>query len=102
MSEKTVNSTTEGLKKAVERIDSGWLTSKAQTKKSVIEPILRDLGWGDHDPREVVLEYSPLHSATGRVDYALRGPEKKPLVFVEAKKLGSADERGEEQLFPYA
>ena len=101
MSEKTVNDTTEGLKKAIERIGSGRLNSEAQTKKSVIEPILRDLGWDDHDPREVVLEYSPLHSATGKVDYALCGPEG-PLVFVEAKKLGSADEKGEQQLFRYA
>ena len=101
MSEKTVNDTTEGLKKAIEHIGSGLLNSEAQTKKSVIEPILRALGWDDHDPREVVLEYSPLHSATGRVDYALLGTEG-PLVFVEAKKLNNADDKGEEQLFQYA
>ena len=101
MSEKTINNTTEGLKKAIERIGSGLLNSEAQTKKSVIEPILRALGWDDHDPREVVLEYSPLHSARGRVDYALLGPEG-PLVFVEAKKLNNADDKGEEQLFQYA
>ena len=102
MSEETLNNTTTSLTKAIEYIGSGLLNSEAQTKKSVIEPVLRGLGWNDNDPHEVVLEYSPPHSASGRVDYALLGPEGKPLVFVEAKKLEKADERGEEQLFQYA
>ena len=102
MSEETFNNTTASLTKAIEYIGSGLLNSEAQTKKSVIEPVLRGLGWNDNDPHEVVLEYSPPHSASGRVDYALLGPEGKPLVFVEAKKLEKADERGEEQLFQYA
>ena len=102
MSEETLNNTTASLTKAIEYIGSGLLNSEAQTKKSVIEPVLRGLGWNDNDPHEVVLEYSPPHSASGRVDYALLGPEGKPLVFVEAKKLEKADERGEEQLFQYA
>ena len=102
MSEETFNNTTASLTKAIEYIGSGLLNSEAQTKKSVIEPVLRGLGWNDNDPHEVVLEYSPPHSASGRVDYALLGPEGKPLVFVEAKKLEKANERGEEQLFQYA
>ncbi len=102
MSEETLNNTTENLKKALERIGSGLLDSEAQTKQSVITPILRGLGWDDTNPHEVRLEYPLLHSATGKVDYALCGPAGKPLVFVEAKRLGNANKKGESQLSGYA
>lgn len=87
------------LKDVVKRIRSGLLQNEAQVKQSVIVPILRGLGWDDANPAEFVPEFS---IGSGRVDYALRGANDQPLVFVEAKGLGKADSKGEEQLFGYA
>ena len=87
------------MRRVVTRIQSGQLTDEAKIKKSAIEPILRQLGWDDEEPSEVEVEFS---IPTGKVDYALHGVGQKPFVFVEAKRLGNADEKGIEQVFGYA
>ena len=95
----------QALRNGLERIKSNQLTNEAQVKQAVILPILRALGWNDSDPNEFVPELSvDLDSGKGSVDYALHAtlPNRRPLVFIEAKKLGSVDILGEEQLFRYA
>lgn len=90
----------EVLKIAIGHIRSGALTSEAKVKLAVILPILRALGWNDSDPAEVAPEFD---LPDGKVDYALiRKSDNTPLVFIEAKRLGLADEKGEKQLFDYA
>lgn len=90
----------ETLKDAVKRIRSGRLQNEAQVKQSVIVPILRGLDWDDTAPWEFVPEF-PVDN--GRVDYALCGRNHRPMVFVEAKRLGGANySSSEEQLFRYA
>ena len=83
---------------ATSRLHSGALDNEAQVKQAVILPILRALDWDDTDPESFRPEYS-VHR--GSVDYALldRG---KPMVFIEAKRIGGLDAGGEEQLFGYA
>ena len=88
------------LNRAVDRIRSGQLNNEDQVKLSVILPILRALEWDDTNPSELVPEFSILRS--GRVDYALFDAARGPFVFVEAKRLGNADESGIEQVFRYA
>lgn len=94
----------EVLEKAIERIEqvrrnpSG---NEAQIKQSVIIPILRGLGWDDSDPNEFKPEYYLQHSESGSVDYALCRENGKPVVFIEAKRLGQVSVQGEEQLFRY-
>ena len=86
-----------------ERIASGLLRNEAQVKSAIIIPILRALGWDDSDPTQYVPEYA-LESTEGSikfVDIALLGP-RGPLVFIEAKRLGGADDKGVEQVFGYA
>ena len=85
------------LKAAAETIKSGKAESEAQIKQWVIIPILRALGWDDTKP-EIVPEFVV---GNGRVDYALRRGEQA-VVFIEAKRPGAADTKGEEQLFQYA
>ena len=86
------------LNSAVEKLKSGKLTNEAQIKQAVILPILRSLGWDDADPESLLPEYS----VDGRwVDYALLHLAR-PLVFLEAKKEGDIETKGEEQLFNYA
>lgn len=87
------------LKTAVQQLNSDLLTNEAQVKQAVVLPILRGLGWDDTNPAEFVPEFS---LDEGWVDYALCQTMGSPLVFIEAKRLGSADTKGEEQLFGYA
>lgn len=62
--------------------------SEADTKAKIVGPMLEQLGWsfiGD----EIQLEYPiKFGTATSRVDYALT-IDQRPVVFVEAKPLGS-------------
>ena len=59
--------------------------SEAQTRLSLIDPLLRALGWDTTDPAQVRPEYSL--SGGGRADYALLGEDQKPAAILEAKKL---------------
>jgi len=81
------------LEKIVMRISNfsktGWTKSEPNTKKKIIEPLLKILGW-DAGGNEVQLEYSiEMASGTSQVDYALM-LENKPVVFVEAKAFDTA------------
>ncbi|MXY46201.1 MAG: hypothetical protein F4Y44_04280 [Chloroflexi bacterium] len=58
---------------------SEWLT-----RYTLIDPLLRELGWDTEDPELVIPEYS---SGGGRADYALLN-NGRPAVIIEAKKLG--------------
>ena len=88
------------LRNAAGHIGAGRLENEAQVKQAAILPVLRALGWDDGDPESFRPEY-PV--AGRRVDYALLDRDRgRPLVFIEAKRIGSADAGGEEQLFGYA
>ena len=60
--------------------------SEALSRYSLIDPLLRGLGWDTGDPSQVMPEY---RSAAGSADYALLGTTGKPQIIVEAKKLGT-------------
>lgn len=63
--------------------------SEALTRYSLIDPLLRELGWDTEDPGMVTPEYSVdiYNGSRAFADYALTH-EGKPLMLVEAKKLG--------------
>lgn len=88
----------ETLTTVAERIRSGTLKNEADVKQFVILPVLRALDWDDSDPLMIRPEYA---AGPGQVDYALLH-DGQPLVFIEAKRLGNMDDKGEEQLFQYA
>ena len=63
---------------------TNMISSEANTKRKIIEPMLEILGW-DTRSNEVMLEYPiKIGSTTKYVDYALM-LENKPVVLVEAK-----------------
>ena len=95
--------TEEILHRSLERIRSGNLQNEAQVVQAVIVPILRSLDWDDSDPGEFVPQFAVDFEGGGRgaVDCALMGASG-PLVFVEAKNLGHADDKGVDQVFRYA
>lgn len=89
------------IEKLRERIDShgdALRQSEALTRYALIDPLLRELGWDTEDPDMVVPEYS---SGGGRVDYALLA-DSKPLMMVEAKRLGMSLGDGRKQALEYA
>ena len=88
----------QALETALNRLQSDSLANEAQVKQAVILPVLRALGWDDTDPAYFRPEYTV---PSGAVDYALfdRG---KPLVFIEAKRVGNLSTAGVEQVFKYA
>jgi hypothetical protein len=59
--------------------------NETQTRRVLVEPVLRVLGWDVDGPLEVQSEYPVIRD---RVDYALMGPGRPELV-VEAKAAGS-------------
>ena len=60
--------------------------SEALTRTTLVDPLLRGLGWDTTDPHHVFVEY---RTESGIVDYALLGGDGKPEVIVETKRLGT-------------
>ncbi len=65
----------------------------------IVLRLLEPLKWPRFKPKIIQREY-PVKRL--KVDFALCHPESKPIVFIEAKKVGNINENGEEQLFQYA
>ena len=80
---ETMGTVRERIKLA--RADGGW--NEAQTRASLIDPILTVLGWDAADPTLVLHEITV---AGGRADYALREDEDHLAAIVEAKALGKS------------
>lgn len=85
----SVNEAEQKLREALKGLSAkvgqwkGKGLSEADTKRTLIEPLLAALGWDIHDPGEVRSEW---HTAGGRADYALLA-DGAPQAFVEAKAL---------------
>ena len=58
--------------------------NEIRTRNVLVDPVLRALGWDVSVREDVEVEYG---AGKKRVDYALLGTERKPLVLIEAKKL---------------
>ena len=76
--------TIETLKERISEHRTVLQGSEAQTRMSLIDPLLRALGWETADPTLVRPEFV---LSTGRADYALLGPDQKPAAIIEAKRL---------------
>lgn len=90
------------MEKLIERIQArladNLYPNEAAVSLGIVIPILRALGWDDTDPVQIIPEYA---SGGRRVDFALFGPAKSPVFFIEVKGVGRSDE-GDKQLFEYA
>lgn len=86
------------LKTVVEGLRSGRFINEAAVSQGAVLPLLQALNWPIFDTSVVI----PQFSLEGRrVDYALCHPGRKPLLFLEIKRLG-ATEGADRQLFEYA
>lgn len=76
----------EVLSERISRHSDLLRNSEAMTRYSLVDPLLRELGWDTDDPEQLWPEYN---TDPGMVDYALlRGGE--PVMLVEAKKLDTS------------
>ena len=86
MLDELVN-TIETLKARINEHRTALQASEAQTRLSLIDPLLRALGWDTADPALVRPEFT---LSGGRADYALLGEAEKPVAIMEAKRLNEA------------
>lgn len=91
--------TIDTLKKRIESLRSAPHLSEAQTRLSLIDPLLRALSWDTGDPALVQPEYD---LSGYKVDYALFGVDGNPVAVVEAKRLGETLGSHVLQLVTYA
>ncbi len=77
--------------------------SEAETRKYLIDLLLKEAGWDikDEDKEEEVTGM-PNTKKVGYVDYILRGKDGKPLALVEAKRTSVDPKVGQEQARLYA
>ena len=75
----------EALKSRIKKHREVLQGSEAQTRMSLIDPLLKVLGWETADPALVRPEY---HLGAGRADYVLLDSNEKELAIIEAKRLG--------------
>ncbi|WP_200865502.1 type I restriction enzyme HsdR N-terminal domain-containing protein [Thermosynechococcus sp. NK55a] len=81
-----------------ERLRRGEFISEAAVSQGILLPTLHELGWPVFDTNVVVPEFSV---QGGRVDFALCNPPRRPLIFIEVKRVGIS-EGADRQLFEYA
>lgn len=77
--------------------------SEALTRYTLIDPLLRELGWDTAEPNQVRVEL-PLakgYAQQGFADYALLGEDGKPRVVIEAKSLGTSLQQAAMQALGY-
>ena len=89
---------TEHIVDIRERLKQGEYDSEAAVSNGVVKRLLEAVGWPRYDQQVVRPEF-PIE--TRKVDFALCDPPGKPQVLLEVKAVGSAGQKGEDQLFQY-
>jgi hypothetical protein len=77
------------LAERLRRYQDVFRRNEAAVRASLVEPFLRIWGWDTEDPAQVMPEFS---TQSGRPDYALLGPDGKPIAFVGVKTLGKPED----------
>ena len=89
----------ETLKSRIETHGRDVQANETRTRMSLVDPLLNVLGWDVADPDLVTAEYDVNGK---RADYALLGSDGKPVVFLEAKRLGESLSNHQSQVVAYA
>ncbi|MGQ0615006.1 MAG: type I restriction enzyme HsdR N-terminal domain-containing protein [Planctomycetaceae bacterium] len=99
---ESLDQTLAGLRVKIGKYRGRRPLNEENTKGTLVEPVLRALGWDVEDPEEVDREYRA-ESRDKPVDYALL-LTRKPRLLVEAKALGHNldDRRWVNQIMGYA
>ena len=89
MSEQTVM---RAIARVLPVIETGGDLSEDDTKRMIIDPILRSLGWKPgyrhgNQHRDCITEYYPYEESAVRADYAMLDPNGREVIIIEAKRL---------------
>ena len=87
------------LKDRIDKHRTALQGNETQTRMSLIDPLLRALGWDTADPALVRPEYVV---SGRRADYALLNAQGDVIVFLEAKNLGENLTNHRSQIVAYA
>ena len=86
----------------IKNFEREFTSNEAQTRLSLVDPVLTALGWDPQDPSVVRVEFPVRQrSRNNKADYALLDSQQKPIAFVEAKSLGTDLGLAQDQLFEY-
>jgi predicted type IV restriction endonuclease len=88
----------ELIERICERLRMNAYSNEAAISHGIVTPIIAALGWDSADPLQLVPEYSV---DNGRVDFALIGLNRKPVIFIEVKAVGKATD-ADRQVFEYS
>ena len=95
--------TVDALKARIKEHGTELRRNETRTRTVLIDPLLNALGWDVADPSKVTIEFYPAPSDNNkRADYALLARDRRPLMLIEAKKLGEALDSHQDQVFTYA
>ncbi len=86
------------LQERMEKYGAELRENETRTRMAIVDPMLSALGWNTADPALVRAEY---RVADGKADYALLGPDPKPVACIEAKRLGESLEKHRSQMLNY-
>ncbi|MEJ7577669.1 MAG: DEAD/DEAH box helicase family protein [Pyrinomonadaceae bacterium] len=111
LAEPTIDEELERLKKQIaeakkrnEKFPDSHDYSEADTRKHIVDLMLREAGWTLGSDATVELEVNGMPNAEGigYVDYVLWGGDGKPLAVVEAKRTSKGADVGKQQAKEYA
>ena len=86
----------------IKNFEREFMSNEAQTRLSLVDPVLTALGWDPRNPSAVRVEFPVRQrNRNNKVDYALLDSQQKPIAFVEAKSLGTDLGLAQDQLFEY-
>ena len=86
----------------IKNFEREFTSNEAQTRLSLVDPVLTALGWDPQDPSAVRVEFPVRQrSRNNKADYALLDSQQKPIALVEAKSLGTDLGLAQDQLFEY-
>jgi hypothetical protein len=83
----------------ITRLRQGRFPNEQAICQGIVLRLLRELGWDTWDTAVVWPEYQ---TGEGRVDFALCHPPTKPLIFIEVKQPGKAEDAAVRQALEYA
>ena len=93
------------VRNRIREFEREFTNNEQQTRLSLVDPVLKALGWNPQDPSIVRVEY-PVRQRNrnnkNKVDYALFASNQEPIAFIEAKSLGTDLAPTQLQLLEYA
>lgn len=99
-------SETKEEKNIQKQVETSLELNEAQTRKQLIDLMLKDAGWDVTDKQSVIAEYSlKNHKQEGKygfIDYVLLDKKGKPIAVIEAKKTAVDPIIGRQQAVEYA